>query len=135
MIAEQFASDGTGVQEVCGSLSGHAGGTINDSKILYRLRADDPTEVRDQFDLPLAHVTAINIQAKRLWAMDGKAREVTLFRLQKPLKTLGTYDLDPFIRGATPTGLSISGKNAWIVTENPSAILRIPLRKLKKSES
>ncbi len=106
-----------------------------ESKMLYRLRADNPAEVRDKFDLPLANVTALQMQNKRLWVLDGKARELTVFRLQKPLKTLATFDLDPFLRGATPTGFSLSGSTAWIVTENPSAIARVPLSRIKKSKS
>lgn len=106
-----------------------------ESKTLFRLRADDPTDVRDRLDFPVTTVTAMQMQNKRLWVLDGKARELTVFRLQKPLKALATFDLDPFLRGATPTGLSLSGATAWIVTENPSAIVRVSLSRIKKSKS
>ena len=102
---------------------------------LYRLRADDPTEVRDRFDLPLPNVTALQLQNRRLWVLDGKAREMSVYRLQKPLKALATFDLDPFLRGATPTGFALADDLAWIVTENPAAIVRVPLAKIKKSKS
>ncbi len=106
-----------------------------ESKTLYRLRADNPADVRDRFEFAAGNVTAMQMQAKRLWVLDGKAREMTVFRIQKPLKALATFDLDPFLRGSTPTGLAISGSTAWIVTENPSAIVRVPLSKIKKSKS
>jgi len=106
-----------------------------ESRTLYRLRADDPTDIRDRFEFPAANVTAMQMQSKRLWMLDGKARELTVFRIQKPLKALATFDLDPFLRGSTPTGLSLRGSTAWIVTENPSAIVRVPLSKIKKSKS
>lgn len=100
---------------------------------LYRLRADDPTDVAETFDMPDVTVTALQLRNRRVWVLDGKSREIAVFRLQKDLKPLATLDLDPFLRGGAPTGLAISGSDAWIVTENPSAIVRVPLRKLKKS--
>lgn len=101
---------------------------------IYRLRADDPQEITEEFDFPDITVTALQIRDRRLWALDGKSREIYVFRLQKKLKSLATLDLDPFLRGGTPTGLAIKGRDAWIVTENPAAIVRIPLRRLKKSK-
>jgi hypothetical protein len=100
---------------------------------LYRLRSDDPSDVVEKFAIPGVSVTALQMRDRRLWALDGKAREIAVFRLQKDLKPLATLDLDPFLRGGTPTGLAIQGSDAWIVTENPAAIVRVPLRKLKKS--
>jgi hypothetical protein len=105
------------------------------SNTLYRLRASDPTDIRDRFDMPPVNVTALQLQNRRLWVLDGKAREMSVYRLQKPLKALATFDLDPFLRGATPTGFSLVDAQAWIVTENPAAIVRVPLAKIKKSKS
>lgn len=102
---------------------------------LFRLRADDPTEVRDRFEMPAMNVTALQMQNRRLWVLDGKSRELSVFRIQKPLKALATFDLDPFLRGATPSGFALVDGLAWIVTENPAAIVRVPIAKIKKSKS
>ncbi len=100
---------------------------------LFRVRGDDPSEVLEKFSLPGVNITALQLKDRRLWVLDGKSREVDVFRVQKDLKPLATLDLDPFLHGGTPTGLALQGSYAWIITENPAAILRIPLRSLKKS--
>ena len=88
----------------------------------------------ETYAIPGVNVTALQLRGRRVWALDGKARVIEVFRLQKDLKQLASLDLDPFLRGGTPTGLAIEGSDAWVVTENPSAIVRVPLRKLKKSD-
>ncbi len=106
-----------------------------DARRLYRHRGNDIEEIRDTFPLPEIMATAFGFFNNRLWVLDGKARLVNVYRLQKPLLELGSFDLDPFLNGATPTGFTIVGRKMWIVTENPVSLVRVPLSRLKKSKT
>lgn len=104
-----------------------------ESQTLYRHKGNDPEEILDQFQIPDAKITSFYIRENRVWTVDRDARVVSVFRLQNPLKALGSFDLDPFLEKAVPSGLWVHKSNLWIVTESPTRLLRIPLRKLKKS--
>ncbi|MCG3204506.1 MAG: hypothetical protein KCHDKBKB_01221 [Elusimicrobia bacterium] len=106
-----------------------------DTKKLYRHRGNDLEEIRDTFPLPDANVTAFSFYKNRLWILDGKSRLINVYRLQKPLLSLRSFDLDPFLKGSLPTGFSIQKGKMWVVTENPSSLIRIPLSRLKKSKT
>lgn len=102
---------------------------------IYRHRGNDVEDIRDEFTLPDGTLSALAIRDNRLWLLDGKSRELAVYRLQKPLRQLGIFDLDPFLKGATPSGFYLEGKTVWVVTENPSALIKIPLKKLEKSKT
>lgn len=106
-----------------------------DSKKLYRHRGNDVEDIRDTFPLPDITVTAFAFRENRLWLLDGKSRLVNVYRLQKPMLLLASFDLDPFVKGATPTGMTFLGKKLLVVTENPPTLTRIPLLRLKKSKT
>lgn len=106
-----------------------------DTKKLYRHRGNDIEDIRDTFPLPEIITTAFAFHNNRLWLMDGKSRLVNVYRLQKPLLQLGSFDLDPFVKGSIPTGFAIVGNKILVVTENPPALIRIPLSRLKKSKT
>jgi hypothetical protein len=103
-----------------------------ESHVLYRLQGNDPEEVTDQFAIPEGDgdVTALQVKDGRAWILDGKSREVRLYRIQPVLKSLGSLDLDSYIKGARPTGIVVEGKWIDVVTEQPSLFVRIPLRKI-----
>lgn len=105
-----------------------------DSKKLYRHRGNDVEEIRDTYQLPDMTITAFAFQRNRLWVLDGKARLIRVFRLQKPMLEMGVYDLDPFLKGATPTGFTMKGRRVWLVTENPANLVTIPMFRLKHSK-
>jgi hypothetical protein len=102
-------------------------------KVLYRHRGNDLADIREEYSIPNGVVTALSIRNNRAWVLDGKSREVTVYRLQAPLQPLASFDLDPFLKGSLPTGLFVEGKKVWLVTESPSLLIRIPLSKLEKS--
>lgn len=101
---------------------------------LYRHRGNDVEEVRDSFPLPDITITGFIIDKNRLWLLDGKSRLLTIYRLQKPLLKLASYDLDALLGQATPTGIAVRGKSVLLTTENPSKLLRIPLFRLRHSK-
>ncbi len=105
------------------------------SGTLSRLRGNDPEEVRDEFPLPPVTVTGLQTSLGRVWILDGKSRELLFYRLQKPLRPLASYDLDPVLSGATPTGFAIDGKTLWITTENPVSLRHTPLSTLTRSDN
>jgi hypothetical protein len=70
-----------------------------------------------------------------LWLLDGKSRLANVYRLQKPLLQLGSFDLDPFVKTATPTGFAMIDKQMWVATENPAQLIRIPISRLRKSKT
>lgn len=105
------------------------------AKRLYRHRGNDIEDIRDSFPMPDITVTGFGFYNNRFWILDGKSRLINVYRLQKPMLQLGSFDLDPFVKGATPTGFTISGKKILIVTENPVSLIRIPLSRLKKSKT
>jgi hypothetical protein len=106
-----------------------------EAKKLYRHRGNDIEDIRDTFPLPEIVTTAFVFYNNRLWLLDGKARLVNVYRLQKPLLQLASLDLDPFVKNAIPTGFAIEGKGIYVLTENPSAFVRVPLSRLKQSKT
>ena len=104
-----------------------------DAYKLFRHRGNDVEEIRDTFPLPDSTVTSFLLKKTQLWILDGKSRLVTVYRLQKPLLKLASYDLDPLMKQATPTGMALDGNTLLVVTENPASLLRIPLFRLRHS--
>ncbi len=107
--------------------------TDSESKILYHHRGTEVTDIMDQFNLPDVTVTDFYLKEKKLWLLDGRSREILVYRLQEPLKPLARFDLDPFLKGATPTGIDVENKKVWLTTENPAQLLQISRRQLEKS--
>lgn len=105
------------------------------ARTLYRHHGNDLEDIKDEFPLPELTVTSIAFHKNRFWILDGKSRLVNVYRLQKPLLQLGSFDLDPFVKGATPTGMTFLGTKLLVVTENPPTLTRIPLFRLKKSKT
>lgn len=106
-----------------------------EEKKLYQHRGNDIEDIKDEFVIPDITLGALAMRNNRVWILDSNSRELSVHRLQKPLKPLGAFDLDPFLKGATPTGFSFQGKDVWILTENPSRLIRVPLRKIEKSKT
>ena len=101
------------------------------TKMIYRHHGTDPEEVIESFELPRdIGLTSIQVKAKRFWVLDGKSRELLVFRQQSPARLLQRVDLDSVLKEGMPSGLFVDEKNAWIVTENPSTLQRVPLRNL-----
>ncbi|MCB4757450.1 MAG: hypothetical protein LHV69_10550 [Elusimicrobia bacterium] len=100
---------------------------------LIQFQGTDFGEVKSQHSLSNVSATAIQVVNNRVWILDGKIREIGLYRLQDPLRLLTSFDLDPFIKGGTPTGFCIDKRDMWVVTEDPPRLIRIGLRSLKKS--
>lgn len=101
---------------------------------LYRHRGNEVEDIRDEYPLPEGYVTALALRNNRVWLLDGKSREISVHRLQKPLKSVGIFDLDPFLEGATPTGFFVADKDVWIVTENPASVRKVSISKLEGSK-
>ena len=102
-------------------------------KQLYRHHGNDVEDIRDRFPLPDLTLTSFTFRKSRLWILDGKSRLINVYRLQKPMAQIGSFDLDPFLKGASPTGFAIDGRKLVLVTENPSVLIRIPIERLRKS--
>jgi len=102
---------------------------------LFQLYGRDISEVKKVYTAQTKTVSDFVIQNKRVWVLNTSSREIYIYRLQEPLKLLTSIDLDPLLDGAIPTGLHIDEKNAWLVTEEPAKLLRIPLRKLRNHQS
>lgn len=106
----------------------------NISQKIYRHRDNDLQDIRDVYAFPeKTTVAGFQLKDNRLWVLDGNSREIVVYRLQQPLKKLAAFDLDPFLEGATPTGMAIEGKNIWAVTINPTKAIRISRNKLEKT--
>ncbi len=106
-----------------------------DEKKLYQHRGNDIEDIKDEYAIPEIALTSLAMRNNRVWILDGNSRELSVHRLQKPLKSLGAFDLDPFLKGATPTGFAFEGKDVWLLTENPSKLIRVPLKKIEKSKT
>jgi hypothetical protein len=104
-----------------------------DAYKLYRHRGNDVEEIRDTFPLPDMTITSFLFKKTQLWILDGKSRLVLVYRLQKPLLKLASYDLDSLVKQASPTGMALDGNTLLIVTENPASLVRIPLFRLHHS--
>lgn len=100
---------------------------------LKQLHGRDLEEIRDSFSLTNVTVSAFQIKTNRVWILEGKTREVHVYRLQEPMRHLATFDLDPFINGATPTGIHVGEKTVSIATEGPAQFVQISRRKLEQS--
>jgi hypothetical protein len=106
-----------------------------DRKVLRRHNGETAEEVSETFPLPDGAMSALFISDRRLWSLDGKSRLIRVFRLQETPNLIATFDLDPFVAGATPTGLWVEKSRVWITTENPPTLLRIPRRRLVRSSA
>ncbi len=104
-------------------------------RALYRHRGTELEDIRDTFPLPEMGMTAFTFYKSRLWILDGKSRLIGAYRLQKPLLQLGMFDLDPFVKGATPTGFAFESGKILVVTENPALLIRIPISRLRQSKT
>jgi hypothetical protein len=103
-----------------------------EGKKLYRLYGNDISTIRNQYTLPAGSATAFYLKNNRLWLLDGLSREIVIYRLQEPLRQLTVYDLDPFLRGGSPTGIYVEEKKIWVLTDGPSRLIQIPIRTLEK---
>lgn len=106
----------------------------NASPALYRLRGNDIEDVRERFSAPGLQVAALQLNGYRLWALDAGTRELHVFRLEEPLRKLASFDLDPFLSGAKPTGFRLDGNAVRLLMESPAQIRQIPLRRLKRAD-
>ncbi len=104
-----------------------------DALKLFKHRGNDVEEIRDNFPLPDLTITSFFLDRNQLWILDGKSRLINVYRLQKPLLKLASYDLDSLIEKATPTGFALEGRTLLITTENPSSLIRVPLFRLRHS--
>ena len=103
------------------------------SKKLTRHRGNDIEEIKESFQLPSIEVTALASNKSRMWILSKKSREIHVFRVGDPVKQTAAYDLDPFLKGATPTGLFMEGSHVWLTTENPAQLLCLSRRKVMRS--
>lgn len=101
---------------------------------IYRHRGNELEDIREEYPVPdEVNLASFFLFKNRVWILDGKSRLLHIYRLQKPLKPLASVDLDRFLKGATPTGAALSKGKIFLVTENPSTLVQIPVRTLKKS--
>jgi len=107
----------------------------NQTKILYQLKVTDIESPFNQYQFPQINVTSFFLDRSKVWVLDGELREVHVFRLQNPLRNLGTFDLDPFLNGLAPTGITLFGKDLLVTTAKPPQLIKVSLDKLAKSIS
>ena len=105
----------------------------NQEKKFYQLRGNEIDDVIKEYTGPDINLTAFQIVNNRIWILDGGARVIHIYRLENPLRGLASFDLDPFLKGGIPTGIHVEEKKVWVVTENPSLLIQISHRQLKKS--
>lgn len=106
----------------------------DEKKILYRHHGNDLEDIKEKYTLPKTNLTAFAIQKNRLWILNGKSRVLTVYRMEEPVKELASFDLDQFLLGATPTGLSVKGKTIWLSTDNPANLLKLTRNQLVKQK-
>jgi|GEM_PF-6207827 len=104
----------------------------NAKHLIFQLHGNELTDIRKQYSFLGLTITAFRIDDHRIWALDGTTRELHILRMQEPLKSLVVYDLDPFLKGGTPTGLHVNKKAIWVTTDNPSTLIRISLKTLNR---
>jgi hypothetical protein len=104
------------------------------TKTLYRHRGNDVEDIKDKYTLPNMNLTALAIFKNRLWILNGKGRQLGVYRLEDPVRQLALYDLDFILAGATPTGVAVNKRTVWLSTENPAKLLKISRRKLSSQK-
>lgn len=104
-----------------------------ETKTLYRHQGNDIEIVNDQYAVPEAGITAFVLKENRVWLLDGKSRRINVYRLEDPLRLLATFDLDPFLKGANPVGITMNNDDLWVSTEDPPALIRVSRRRLERA--
>ena len=94
-------------------------------RILYRVDKADPRIPIERYDMPQT-VTAFSVRTGSAWVLDAPSRSIGVYRLQTPVQRLAAVDLDPYLKGAIPTGLFVD-RHLWIVTEKPATLIRLAL--------
>ncbi len=105
----------------------------NTTHLLYRHHITDIESPTEQFEFPQMTVAGFVIHHNRVLALDGETRELTLFRLQNPLKALEVVDLDQYLLGSKPTGLVLTKTAVLVITNRPAQVVHIPLSRIKQS--
>lgn len=105
----------------------------NGKKIVFKIHGGDLDEVLDKYRFDRGPISGMTLYEGRLWALNSETREITVYRIENPLRVLAVFDLDPFINGGKPTGISVADRLVWIVTESPSQILKISKKRLHQA--
>lgn len=98
-----------------------------EKKKIYRHHGADPESIKAEYAFTDFNASALYYKENRLWILDAKSRMVYLCRLEDPLRRIATYDLDPFLKGASPTNFTMKDGQFWLLTENPPQLLRLDL--------
>ncbi|MFN0117996.1 MAG: hypothetical protein ACKVQC_06895 [Elusimicrobiota bacterium] len=102
------------------------------SKTIYRHHGNAPDDILEEYTFEGMNVTALEVKNNRVWILDGKSRELGLFRLQKPLKKISLYDLDPHLQDGSPTSFYWKGNNLYLLTTSPAWVYRISKWQLER---
>ncbi|PHQ70034.1 MAG: hypothetical protein COB97_05935, partial [Paracoccus sp.] len=75
---------------------------------------------------------AIQRHGRDLWILDGKTLDVGRYRVGSDLKRTGSVNLTTVMpKDAMIRGFVIDGKYLWVLTQGPTYMYRIDLRRLK----